>query len=91
MSETIAMKPSHAAEAVETKTCPKCHGTMSEGCVIDHTNSGTLPAEWCEGQATISWFSGHKFSGKRRRIQGFCCDNCGLMELYALKFGQRLK
>ena len=67
-----------------SKQCPKCSSSMSEGFIVDHTQSGTAVAGWVEGQPVKSVWTGLKLGGRARfDIAAWRCGRCGFIEYYA--------
>jgi ribosomal protein S27AE len=71
-------------DTVSDLVCPKCSGAMELGFVVDHTYSGFAAAEWADGTAEPSIWTGVKMRGKERHpVQTFRCGRCGYLESYA--------
>ena len=67
-----------------SKQCPKCSSAMSEGYIIDHTQSGTTVGSWVEGQPVKSVWTGLKLGGRPKLdMAAWRCGRCGFVELYA--------
>jgi ribosomal protein S27AE len=67
-----------------SKQCPKCSSAMSEGFIIDHTQSGTTVGSWVEGQPARSVWTGLKLGGRPKMdMTAWRCGRCGFVELYA--------
>jgi ribosomal protein S27AE len=67
-----------------SKQCPKCSSSMSEGFIIDHTESGTTVGSWVEGQPAKSVWTGLKLGGRPKLdMAAWRCGRCGFVELYA--------
>jgi ribosomal protein S27AE len=67
-----------------SKQCPKCSSSMSEGFIIDHTQSGTTVGSWVEGQPAKSVWTGLKLGGRPKMdMAAWRCGRCGFVELYA--------
>jgi hypothetical protein len=64
--------------------CPKCAGAMELGFVVDHTYGGYAAAQWAEGTAKPSLWTGVQMRGKEcHPVQTFRCTRCGYLESYA--------
>ncbi len=75
----------------ETKTCPKCNGTMRQGRILKLN-------EFVTGNQYMYVFAPDNDSGPdlskalagkpgvkgRKPLAAFCCDDCGYTELYGL-------
>ena len=67
-----------------SRTCPKCQSSMSEGFIIDHTESGRSVSAWVEGVPERSLWTGVKLRGKKPLdIVTWRCGSCGYLENYA--------
>ena len=65
--------------------CPKCHGRMFEGFVLDHGdyNSKKLQ-EWIEGEPVKSFWHGYHTKDREAYIvKTYRCERCGFLEAYA--------
>ena len=69
----------------QSRQCPKCSGSMSEGFVADRTNqSAAAVPSWTEGQPERNVWTGLKLGGKPRfDIATWRCARCGFLEQYA--------
>ncbi len=68
----------------QSKQCPKCSGSMTEGFVVDATHGGVAVSSWIEGAPERSMWTGLKLSGKSRsEIATWRCNRCGFLEHYA--------
>jgi predicted nucleic-acid-binding Zn-ribbon protein len=68
----------------QTKHCPKCNGTMSDGFVIDEGYGTRGVSSWVEGEPRKSIWVGVKLGGARKlEITTWRCDRCGYLESYA--------
>ena len=67
-----------------TTICPKCQGSMTEGVVIDQSESGRGVAKWVEGPVEKSIWVGLKLKGKKPiETRTYRCNRCGFLESYA--------
>ncbi len=67
-----------------SKSCAKCHGSMAEGFVIDHTYGSKSPSTWLEGKPVRSIWLGLRYQGKKPlQISTWRCVKCGYLENYA--------
>lgn len=74
----------------QSKQCPKCSGSMSEGFVVDATHGGAAVSSWMEGAPEKSVWTGLKLSGKSRsEIATWRCNRCGFLEHYAAEAPDR--
>ena len=68
-----------------TRTCPKCQAPMTEGFVIDKSESGRAVSSWLEGAPHKSMWVGVKLDGKKPiEIATWRCGSCGFLESYAV-------
>ena len=68
----------------QSKECPKCAGSMSDGYIVDKTHGGAAVASWVEGQPQKSFWVGLKLSGTTPfEITTWRCRRCGYLESYA--------
>jgi hypothetical protein len=64
--------------------CAKCQGAMEQGFTLDHSYGESSAAEWVEGPAEKSFWTGVKTRGRERRpIETWRCERCGYLESYA--------
>lgn len=69
---------------MESRTCPKCAGAMSEGFVADKTYGGALVSTWVEGKPKKSIWLGLKLGGSTPiDIATWRCRRCFYLESYA--------
>jgi endogenous inhibitor of DNA gyrase (YacG/DUF329 family) len=67
-----------------TRKCPKCSATMQVGFLRDRERGRSRIAEWIQGIPEFGWLGNLKVRSRvRYRIAAFCCEGCGLLELYA--------
>ena len=67
-----------------SRTCPKCQASMSEGFVIDKSDSGRSVSSWLEGAPDKSMWLGVRLGGKTPvEIATWRCGSCGFLESYA--------
>ena len=67
-----------------SSVCPRCQGSMSEGFILDKTDSRPVVSSWVEGEPVKSMWTGIRLSGRKRiEIQTFRCRRCGYLESYA--------
>lgn len=72
----------------QSKQCPKCGGSMSEGFVLDKTHGGVGVSSWIEGAPVRSVWTGLNLKGRAQaRIATWRCGRCGFLESYALEEG----
>jgi len=65
-------------------SCPRCGGGMEEGFLRDLTYGGCVPSYWVEGKPESSFWTGTKFTDKRKgRVAAYRCIECGHLELIA--------
>ena len=68
----------------QSKQCPKCAGSMSEGFVMDATHGGVSVSSWIEGAPVKSAWTGLRIGGRARsEIASWRCNRCGFLEHYA--------
>jgi hypothetical protein len=65
--------------------CPKCHGQMELGFLLDYTHGGVLVSPWVRGAPKKSFWGGLKTGLRSDSIPvgAFRCQACGFLELYA--------
>ena len=64
--------------------CPKCHGRMEEGFILDNSYGARLQSAWVEGKPKRSFWTGVKFREEAKRpIATFRCEGCGYLESFA--------
>jgi hypothetical protein len=65
--------------------CPKCHGRMSEGFVLDHGDYNAKKLqEWIEGEPVKSFWHGYHTKDREAFVvKTFRCERCGFLESYA--------
>jgi hypothetical protein len=64
--------------------CPKCHGQMENGFVIEIYYGGRDVSRWLRGPAQKSFWTGIKsFEPVSIPIGTFRCTSCGFLESYA--------
>jgi hypothetical protein len=64
--------------------CPKCKGEMVQGFVADYSGPAALVASWHAGQPKKKLIGHTKAPrGEGVPIGAYCCQECGLLELYA--------
>ncbi len=70
---------------MQSNSCPKCQGSMTEGWVLDNADSGRRAiGTWIEGAPEKSFWAGVKLGRKARyEIQTWRCGRCGYLESYA--------
>ncbi len=70
---------------MRSNSCPKCQGSMSEGYILDITQSGgRATSKWIEGAPEKSIWTGLKISNRANiDIQTWRCGRCGFLENYA--------
>ena len=67
-------------------SCPKCHGEMVPGYVLDFTPIGNRVSKWNDGppkKAGWAGIAGIKDSASQIPISTFRCQSCGFLESYA--------
>lgn len=68
----------------QSKQCPKCAGSMTEGFVLDKTHGSVGVSRWVEGTAEMSVWTGVKLAGRPQApISTWRCGRCGFLESYA--------
>ena len=68
----------------QSRQCPKCLGSMTEGFVLDATHGGAAVSSWVEGAPQRSPWTGLKLTGSpRSEIAAWRCNRCGFLEHYA--------
>ena len=66
-----------------SSTCARCGGSMSEGFLLDQTQTYAV-GRWVEGAPVRSIWTGIKLKGRKRvPIQAFRCERCGALDLRA--------
>jgi len=75
----------------ETKTCPKCNGTMSQGKILKYQDyvarnqyMYVFAPDNEDGPDLSKMFSGKPLSKGRKSLAAYCCDQCGFVELYGI-------
>ena len=69
---------------MQSKQCPKCSGSMTEGFVLDATHGAMTVSSWVEGAPVKSMWTGVKLSGRARsEVASWRCNRCGFLEHYA--------
>ncbi len=64
--------------------CPKCHGRMEQGFILDIGYGTRMPASWYGGQPARSIWTGTKTRGlATAQIVSWRCSRCGFLENYA--------
>ena len=64
--------------------CPKCHGEMVQGFIMDFTEGGRLVSQWAEGPPQKSFWTRTKVPKEGLIPVGtFRCASCGYLESYA--------
>jgi hypothetical protein len=64
--------------------CPKCHGAMEVGFVVDNTYGAVAASEWASGEPVYSIWTGMKMRGRERHpVITYRCAGCGFLESYA--------
>lgn len=80
----------------DTKTCPKCNGSMAQGRVMrfnEYSTGDRYLYVWApdnEPGPTVDlskMLSGQPLSKTRRPLTAFCCAQCGFTELYGVAGG----
>lgn len=74
----------------ETKTCPKCNGTMTQGRIMKHNEYTSSKGYYMyvfapddePGMDLSRMFSGKPASQSRKALIAFACDQCGFTEFY---------
>lgn len=65
--------------------CPKGHGSMTRGFELDYKDGMPDTAKWVPGEPEKGWF-GIKLKGRKRlQIVTWRCNQCGLLESYAVE------
>jgi rubredoxin len=68
----------------QPRQCPKCHGSLAEGFVVDASHGTMGVSSWVEGAPEKSIWTGVKLRGRgRSEIASWRCGNCGFLEHYA--------
>jgi len=80
----------------DTKTCPKCNGTMTQGGIMkvnEYSASGQYMYVFAPdndaGPDLSKLFSGKPLSKYRKPLVAFCCEQCGFVEFYGVATGGR--
>ena len=64
--------------------CPKCHGQLEQGFVVDHTYGAQVVSQWAKGAPVKSFWTGTKVPDQGRLPIGtYRCSSCGYLEAYA--------
>ena len=76
--------------------CLRCDGPMSPGYMIDLMKSAAIPGTWVIGKYQPSKFLGMnrglQVRGKKKfHIEGYRCDSCGWLDLFASKENEYVK
>jgi hypothetical protein len=59
----------------ESKTCPKCNGTMSPGRIMK-VNEYSIRNQY------LYLFAPDASASPRKPLVAYCCDQCGFVEFY---------
>jgi hypothetical protein len=69
---------------MRSKACPKCQASMTQGFVLDHSDSGRRVSSWLEGEPDKSIWVGVKLGGRTAiEIATWRCGGCFYLESYA--------
>ena len=78
----------------ETKTCPKCNGTMTQGRILKYNEyvarnqyMYVFAPDGDSGPDLSKMFSGKPLSKSRKALVAFSCDQCGFVEFYGQATG----
>ena len=64
--------------------CPKCHGAMEQGFIMDFSYGVGLVSQWAAGAPRKSFWVGTKLPEEKLIPVGvFRCVGCGFLESYA--------
>ena len=64
--------------------CPKCHGSMSEGAMVDTGHGSYSVSSWQPGEPSVSRWFGLKVKPKTfLPTTAYRCSRCGFLEIYA--------
>jgi hypothetical protein len=69
-------------------TCPKCHGSMEQGLMLDRKDGGSdLQARWVRGEPTPRTFWGNvRLKGRKPLpVTTYRCEGCGYLESFAIR------
>ena len=70
------------------KTCLRCGGEMTEGYILDVTDSGKRASNWIEGPPEKDFWGSVKTGGKRQfPLTAYRCAQCGAVDFYAQPAG----
>ncbi|MBX3378341.1 MAG: hypothetical protein KF678_15200 [Phycisphaeraceae bacterium] len=71
--------------SIHLKNCPKCHGLMEEGFILDGTHGPSNRVSlWVRGLAEKGFFRGVKTWKKTKiPVTTYRCQSCGFLESYA--------
>ena len=64
------------------KICPKCQSSMTEGFVLDRSDSSRSVSGWVEGTPVRSLWAGVKVKSRLLEITTWRCGSCGFLESY---------
>jgi len=68
----------------QSKQCPKCAGTMTDGYIADQGYGTHTVPKWREGEPVKSMWVGLKLGGTTPlEITTWRCRRCGYLESYA--------
>jgi len=72
--------------SIHLRNCPKCHGLMEEGFILDGTHGPSNRVSlWLRGPAEKGIFRGVKtWKKKKIPVTTYRCQACGFLESYAL-------
>lgn len=78
----------------ESKTCPKCNGTMTQGRIMKYNEYAArnqymyvFAPDDDSGPDLSKMFSGKPMSKGRKALVAFCCEQCGFTEFYGQTMG----
>ena len=70
--------------ADQRRECPKCHGSMDEGFMLDHTHGGYGMPTFVLGPMRKKWY-GIALRGQTKfSVITYRCSRCGFLESHAL-------
>lgn len=65
--------------------CPKCAEAMTEGCLTDRMRPSFIVANWMDGPREEGVYGLETAGRKIWKVDGFRCETCGYLELFACK------
>ena len=76
----------------QPSTCPKCHGSMEPGLMLDRKDGAShLQVRWVGGEPTPTTFWGNvRMKGREPLpVTTYRCERCGYLESFAIRASER--